>query len=50
MGHKSDQKSKEQKSKEAPVKLSEPEEEMDERHYGGVLPNRDLKKNLGCGG
>ncbi len=34
--------------KEAPKKLSPPDDKDESFDYGG-LPQRDLKKNLGCG-
>ena len=37
------------KSAEPDKKTKIPQEEEEENQFGGI-PNRDLKKNLGCGG
>ena len=37
-----------EKGKVKPQDLEKIREKSDERHFGG-LPDRDLKKNLGCG-
>lgn len=46
----SNKKQKEGKVKEQPKEKKEEEVSEEEEERSGVLPNRNLKKNLGCGG